>query len=103
MKIFNEIIFKDNSFNQLELFTTSWYILAHTIHFIISLHTSNFTCSIEINITRIFYRKGRLWTIQNLLGIDYVYFFRQRWRVNRFPAKLILKLKISQTFSKAAF
>ena len=49
MKIFDEIIFKDNSFNQLQLFTTSWYISAHTIHFIIGLHTSNFTCSVECN------------------------------------------------------
>ena len=43
MKIFNRIAFKDNSFIQLQLYTTSWYILAHTILFIIGLYTSDFT------------------------------------------------------------
>ena len=41
--------------------------------------------------------------IQNLLGIDYVYFFRQSWRVTQFPAKLILKLNISQKLTTGAF
>ena len=43
MKVFNRIIFKDNSFIRLHIYTTSWYILADTILFNIGLHTSDFT------------------------------------------------------------
>ena len=49
MKIFNWILFKDNSFIQLQLYTTSWYILAHMILLIIGLHTSEFTQSLQFN------------------------------------------------------